>query len=223
MAKTEEYLQDFVTGLESSLGENLVSAVLYGSAARGDHYSPESDLNVLVVLKEFELDKISEVRKVIQHGYKKARIEPVFWTADELKNASDVFPVEFNEIVNHHQALYGADPVTSLALDNKNLRHQIEFELRGKLLRLRKEWLHFSDSPKSSAGFLIKTGNSFMILFQQAQKMTGGKLDASLSDAFRRCVLLKKGEIKLDKDELLELYKDAHDSAVKIVQSIDKI
>ena len=106
---------------------------------------------------------------------------------------------------------------------SKNLLHQIEFELRSKVLRLRGEWINFSDSPKAWADILIRAGTSLMVLFQQAQKMASGKLEASLVEPYRRCVLLKKGDIKLDREEMVKLYQEVHDSTQKIIQVLDKI
>lgn len=223
MAKTEEYLQEFVTGLQSVLEGKLLSAVLYGSAANGDAYTPESDLNVLVVLKGFSLSDLSDLKKVIHRGRKHARIVPVFWTEEELHHALDVFPVEFLEMAGHHKVLYGGDILSGLKIDTQNLLHQVEFELRGKLLRLRGEWLDFEASPRSGADILARAGASLMTLFSQAQGIAGDKLDASLADPFRRCALLKRGEIKLDSEELAQLFRDVHDSVSGIIQVIDKI
>ena len=223
MAKTEEYLQEFVTGLQSVLEGKLLSAVLYGSAATGEAYSPESDLNVLVVLKEFSLSDISGLKNIIRRGWKHARIMPVFWTEGEFKNSLDVFPVEFLEMKRHHKVLYGADILAGLDVDTKNLRHQIEFELRGKLLRLRAEWPGFEDSPKAGMDVLARAGTSLTVIFSQAQGVPGSKLDASLAEPFRRCVLMKRGGIKLDRDELARLFCDVHDSVGRIIQVIDKI
>jgi predicted nucleotidyltransferase len=97
MAKTEEYLQEFVTGLQSVLEGKLMSAVLYGSAANGDAYTPESDLNVLVVLKGFSLSDLSNLKKVIHRGRKHARIVPVFWTEEELPDEVHQTPSSFRK------------------------------------------------------------------------------------------------------------------------------
>ncbi|MBV9084254.1 MAG: hypothetical protein JOZ62_16375, partial [Acidobacteriaceae bacterium] len=47
----EEKLSGLVSRLKPALGDALVSAILYGSAAAGDYNEHASDLNVLCVLK----------------------------------------------------------------------------------------------------------------------------------------------------------------------------
>ena len=223
MIQAEEHLQEFVTGLQSVLESKLLSIVLYGSAAQGESYAPQSDLNVLVILKEFSLSDLSNLKKVIHKGRKQARIVPIFWTEEELKNSLDVFPVEFLEMAGHHKVLYGADLLSGLSVDTKNLRHQIEFELRSKLLRLRAEWLDFEASPKSRANILSQAGTSLTVLFSRIQGIAGAKLDNSLSDPLRRCLLLKRGEIKLNREELSQLFRNVHDFVSKIIQVVNKI
>jgi predicted nucleotidyltransferase len=46
-------LEDFVNAVQSSLGSEIVDVQLFGSKARGDA-TPESDVDVLVVVREYE-------------------------------------------------------------------------------------------------------------------------------------------------------------------------
>ena len=215
MAKTEDYLNEFVDGLKKGWGDRLLSVILYGSAARGEAYTPKSDLNVLVVVKDLSLELLLLIEKTVRHGERKAGIVPIFWTEEELKSSTDIFPVEFLDMIQNHKVLYGADLLRGIQIDTSNLRHQIEFELRVKLLSLRGGWLSFADSPKSRADFLVRAGTSFMVLFEQSKKLGNGKLTESLAEPFRECVLLKKGQINLGKEDLVRLYGDVHESARK--------
>ena len=48
----EKVLNQLVEKLQKAHGDRLVSVVLYGSAAAGDHHAKFSDLNILCVLSE---------------------------------------------------------------------------------------------------------------------------------------------------------------------------
>ncbi len=56
MKKPESKLQELVTRLQQACGENLLSVVLYGSAAREDFHEQFSDVNVMVVLQHLQPD-----------------------------------------------------------------------------------------------------------------------------------------------------------------------
>ena len=74
---------------------------------------------------------------------------PVYFTVEELSDAADVFPIEFHQMANARIVLYGHDPFEFVKLSNANLRHQTEYELRSKLIQLRRLYIPASVSiPK---------------------------------------------------------------------------
>lgn len=48
-----------------SYGDSLKEVILYGSYARGD-YTEESDIDLLIVLKDEELSKINEINRLVK-------------------------------------------------------------------------------------------------------------------------------------------------------------
>jgi len=72
--KEKQALKELVDELKKLYGDNLSHVILYGSKARGDA-TEDSDIDILVVLKEFE--NISEEREKI-HNVK----WPICWKYD---------------------------------------------------------------------------------------------------------------------------------------------
>ncbi len=216
----QEHLENFLSGLKEHLGNNLVSVVLYGSGAKDGHDPKKSDMNVMIVLNEVSLDPLSLAEKIILQGQRKANIRPVFWTKGELKSFADVFPVEFSGILKNHKVIYGSDPLRGIRVSTKNLRHQLEFELASKLLRLRTAWAELRGDSYGLEVFLIQFGTSFAHLFQHAQKLLGKKLKPDLSLPFEACRRLKRKEIKLKRHELERLYQEVHDAATAVVKAL---
>ena len=52
------------------------------------------------------------------------------------------------EIVESHKVLHGSDPVNDIKVELTHLRHQVEFELRSKLLKLRQAYLQLRKPDK---------------------------------------------------------------------------
>jgi hypothetical protein len=69
--------------------------------------------------------------------------------------------------------LYGSDPFESLTVPTGNLRHQVEYELRGKLLRLRRLYVPASHSPVRLAQLMSDSLDSFAVLFRHVLTMLG--------------------------------------------------
>ena len=111
--------------IKQILGENLVSLVAYNN---GD------ETRQLAVCKTINLNTLTNLRQLID--------KPIIFTEEEIKNATDVFPVEFLNIKRHHVLLHGNDIFSDLEINKANLRHQLEFEFRSKLVHLRQSYLH---------------------------------------------------------------------------------
>jgi len=216
----ENILQDWVKELKQELGNNLVSVILYGSAARGEYVPARSDLNLMLVFKKLDLEHISKVGRLMRRKVRKQLPQLVFWTQEELEHAWDVFPLEFEDIKENHQCLVGKDPFGKRKVDKKRMRYQIEFELRSKLLAMRDTWLNSNRDRYALEMFLVKAGNSFDYLIGKANAVLGGKISMP-RDIFAKIKKIKKKEIRLKRGELQDLFHQLHEIVESVIRKID--
>jgi predicted nucleotidyltransferase len=217
----ENILQAWVKELKQELGNNLVSVILYGSAARGEHVPARSDVNLMLVFKKLDLKHITKVGELMRRKVRKQFPQLVFWTDEELDNAWDVFPLEFEDIKDNHQCLVGKDPFSKRSIDKKRLRYQIEFELRSKLVTMRDAWLNINRDGYALEMFLVKAGNSFDYLIGKANAVLGKKI-AMPRDIFAKIKKVKKKEIRLKRAELQHLFHQLHEAVESAIRKIDK-
>src|SRR5580700_2696888 len=128
-----------VEKLRKALDPSLVSVVLYGSAATGDHHEKFSDYNILCVLTKITPDELRATEPIFRWWREQGNPSPLLLTEHELRTSTDCFPVEFHDIREHHKILHGPNVVADLAIDTIYYRAQVEHELRAKLLRLRQK------------------------------------------------------------------------------------
>ncbi len=112
------------TKIKEILGENLVTLAEY-------HTGDEKHL--LAVCNALDFDSLRRLKQ-----FKEI---PFVLTREELLDGVDVFPIEFLNIRQHHKTLYGEDFLKDINVSKKDLRQQLEFEFRSKLIHLRKEYL----------------------------------------------------------------------------------
>lgn len=113
--------------IKEILGENLVTLAEYYT---GDERALLAVCNTL----DFEhIQKLKQLKEI-----------PLIFTREEIMDGTDVFPIEFLNIRQRHKTLYGDDFLKDIGISKKNLRQQLEFDLRSKLIHLRKEYLLFS-------------------------------------------------------------------------------
>ncbi len=167
--KFEAFLDD----LKAAHGENLASVILYGSAAAGDFIPQASDYNLLIALHKIAPKDLRESHAVMREWTRLGYHVPVYFTVDELQNAADVFPIEFHNMERARKVLYGADVLADLKISDEFLRHQTEYELRSKLIRLRRAYIPASESVEGLQNLMAESLSSFAALFRAALLMKG--------------------------------------------------
>lgn len=108
------------------LGENLVLVAQYNT---GDVIS------TLVICNDLDFDTLKNLKQLKEI--------PLVFTKEELTNGMDVFPIEFLNIKQHHTMIFGENILKDIVISKPNLRRQLEFEFRSKLIHLREQYLHF--------------------------------------------------------------------------------
>ncbi|MBM3812861.1 MAG: nucleotidyltransferase domain-containing protein [Acidimicrobiia bacterium] len=135
----QKKLDHLMAELKKAYREGLVSVVLYGSAAAGDHHEHFSDLNVLCVLRQIGVRELEAAEPVFRWWREQGNPSPLLMSEAELRESTDCFPIEFHDIRSCHRILHGTDVVAELPIDDRYYRAQLEHELRAKMLRLRQK------------------------------------------------------------------------------------
>ena len=187
MVKTEiqEALKGLVDDLRATHGDNLASVVLYGSAAAGDHDVLRSDYNLLIALKRITPEDLRQAQAPMREWQRLGHPLPVYFTIEELADAADVFPIEFHQMANARVVLYGHDPFEFVQLSNANLRHQTEYELRSKLIQLRRLYIPASVSIEKLCDLMNDSLSSFAALFRAVLMLHGQEAPVSKPDCVR--------------------------------------
>jgi len=187
MVKTaiKEALSGLVEDLRATHGTNLASVVLYGSAAAGDHNELRSDYNILIALNRITPEDLRQAQAPMREWQRLGHPLPVYFTVEELSDAADVFPIEFHQMANARVVLYGHDPFEFVQLSNENLRHQTEYELRSKLIQLRRLYIPASVSIEKLRDLMSDSLSSFAALFRAVLMLHDQQAPVSKPDCVR--------------------------------------
>ncbi|WP_437534552.1 nucleotidyltransferase domain-containing protein [Sorangium sp. So ce726] len=137
-APVQARLVELKESLGRTLGDELSCLLVYGSAARGGYRDGQSDVDLMVVLKEASRQSLDAIANALQIARYAARIEAMILTEAEIPRAADVFPLLYDDIRRCHVLLSGRDPFSALVIDGKNRRLRVEQELREAQIRLRR-------------------------------------------------------------------------------------
>src|SRR5215211_8225863 len=188
----QEALSGLVDDLRATHGDNLACVVLYGSAAAGDHIELRSDYNLLIALNRITPEDLRQAQAPMREWQRLGHPLPVYFTVEELSDAGDVFPIEFHQMARARTVLYGHDPLEYANLSDANLRHQAEYELRSKLIQLRRHYIPASVSIEKLCDLMSDSLESFAALFRAVLLLHGQEPPVAKRDCVRATASLLK-------------------------------
>lgn len=239
MVKTlvKEALDGLVSDLRSTHGDNLASVVLYGSAAAGDQVELRSDYNLLIVLNRITPEDLRLAQAPMREWQRLGNPLPVYFTVEELSDAADVFPIEFHQMANARIVPFGRDPFEFVKLSDAHLRHQAEYELRSKLIQLRRLYIPASVSVEKLSHLMSDSLASFASLFRAVLMLNGkeppiGKPDCVWATAkllrldpkpFEQIFAIRAtGELPANDEEANELFGAYMAQIEHVVEAVDE-
>jgi len=164
---------EFAHDLEETCGDNLESVILYGSAVGTDFSKEYSDYNTIVILKDTSPSELSMMGKLVRKWVRHGNPPPHIFDRTHIEQSRDVFPLEFTDIADRHEILFGNDPFKNMKIDRVNLRHQCESELKGKVLHLRSYFTLNSHKPKRISKMMLATFPGFVAVFKGVTHLIG--------------------------------------------------
>ena len=230
-------LNTYLRQLDEAEGENLVAVVVYGSAVTTPETSARSDFQWLVITRRLAAADLRRIRPIIRALVKAGYTMPAFFTAQEFEDSLDVFPIEFRQMKRAYQVLHGPDLLATTEASGANLRLQIEYELRGKLLRLRSLFLPASDSAESLLRLMTESVVSFVRIMRSILELVGevpavGRLEATrqVGESLKADLTpiitlleLRTNRRQLTESETQELFEAYISSLTEVIEAVDKI
>ncbi len=230
--KLNREIETLILELKKVYSGDLISIALYGSAASGEFISSNSNLNLLILLKSTSLTDLKKSSNIVK---KYKNLTPLFLTEEFIASSSDTFPIEFLDMQENYQILYGKDIIKDIRVDLKNLRFQCEQELKIKLLNLKRIYLEMSNRPADLRIPLFKSFNSILHILRNILRLKGIKppykkeeLLKELSGHFKindwdKILAAKSKKIMLGKKDIEHLFINFVDNLEEIVKTIDAL
>jgi predicted nucleotidyltransferase len=133
-------LADFTASAEEALGPDLVSVVLFGSAAEG-RLRATSDVNLILVLARFDAARIDRLREPMRLAHATIRLSAMFLLDSEIDDAAEAFAVKFSDIRERHKVLVGKDPFAELSPSRASMLVRLRQILLNFTLRMRERYV----------------------------------------------------------------------------------
>lgn len=225
----DEYVSDHL----ETLGENLHSIIMYGSAVTHEFMPGQSDVNMMIVLKKNTLDTISSLASVQKKWTMKGVAVPVYLAEEIINFSSSLYPLEFLDMKENYRVLHGNDLLKPLEIEKSDILRQLIKELNDFSLQLRRTYLDVYENnnklfelAKQSVKSLLPLLKGVIFLYgdsiPNSKSEIVGKVEdlmnlgaSSLSEVFNIANSSKKIDIK-------ELFKNYCGDIDRIISIITK-
>ena len=228
-------LEELVRQLALVHGAALRCVALYGSTARGEHISRKPDLNVLVLVEGIDMEYLRREAAVARAWRESGHPPPLTLTVAEWRTSSDIFPLEYADILAHHKIIHGALPPERPIVRREDLRLQLEHETLSKLLRLRHAILANGAEPKALLDMIENSASSIMALLRATLRLAGEEPPAESlavldrievitginSGTFRRMLGHSRGTAKISEADASSVTANYLSSVAEVVGWVD--
>lgn len=164
-------LDELVAQLKSAFGDALRAVVLYGSAAAGEHVPKKSDTNVLIIVETVTMETLTREAAIARAWSETGNPPPMTLTLPEWRSSSDIFPMEYADVLERHRVLFGALPTDGVRVDPRDLRLQLEHEAMSTVLRLRQGVLRAGNDRGQLIRLLRASLSTVLVIFRAVLRL----------------------------------------------------
>ena len=176
-----------VEAARAAAGERLVSAALYGSAARGEFDAAHSDVNVVFVFATLGAPELEALRRAHRSWVRHRVTRPLLLSRKSLQDSQDTFPLEYLLLREWHQTLHGPDLYAGLSVDRACLRSAVERLLRAQELGLAVSWVALAGTPGGARHWASQASRAIGASASGLLHLTGEPLPARRAELAERC------------------------------------
>lgn len=233
----KEIFPEIIADYKGLFGDDLVSIMLYGSAAGQDYRPGKSDINFMIVLTEAGIERLDLAFEAVKKWRKRNVAIPLFLTEGYIETSLDVFPIEYLAFQRNSVLVYGRDLLKDLTFDPELVRLQCEREIKGKLLLLREAFLETSGKGQALKELV---GNSIpalvaifgALLYIKGKEIPRGRREIIRSmvetfdmkrAVFEKLLKIKTEGLKLTDQEAMSLFKDYLREMRKVSSLVDAL
>jgi hypothetical protein len=172
-------LEQLVAELIAAAPQNLAGLIIYGGLARGRFRAGQSDVDLVVLLRETSVAALSTIAPALRFAWRALRDEPFILSPDEVPRLALLFPTKLLDIQAHHVVLFGEDPFIAVSASREEIRYRTEQELRNLGLRLRRRFVAVADDEQGQVQAIRAVIRPLAIQLGWLLRVSGHEVQAS--------------------------------------------
>ncbi|MFO0794020.1 MAG: hypothetical protein U0586_08140 [Candidatus Brocadiaceae bacterium] len=216
--------------------DDVISLYIIGSAVTRDFHPAHSDINTLIIVKDVQIPFIDFLATLGKRYGKRKLRAPLIMTCNYINRSLEVFPLEFLEMKQIHQLVYGENVLKDIKIEKADVRIQCERELKGKIQHLCQGYIKSMGNRTLLTNLLINSISGYFpiyrgILFLYDQKIPRERLDVIYAmqeccnvdlNIFAKLLELRTKNVYPSRETLNEIFQDLYRVLNTITKKVDE-
>ena len=152
--------------LHDIFGDRLQAFAAYGQPGA----TPAPSLAIVRAVTADDLDRCA-ARAAAWH--RAGCATPLLLTPEEFSASLDSFPIEYGEILETRQIIFGSDPFTGLSIRPEDLRRACEVQVKSHLLHLRENYIECRGRQSEISALVGEAAPAFAVILRRLARLDG--------------------------------------------------
>jgi hypothetical protein len=152
--------------LQHIFGDRLLAVVAYGQP--GAEQAPS-----LALVGALTADDLAACAARAAAWHRAGCATPLLLTREEFAASLDAFPIEYGEIIDTHQPIFGADPFAGMTIRADDLRRACEVLVKSHLLQLRQNYIECRGRQSDIAALVGEAAPGFAVILRRLARLDG--------------------------------------------------
>lgn len=197
-----------VEDLQRIFGARLEAVVMYG---RNTHHN----VPTLALVRSLSFDDLNVCAERAALWRRAGAATPLLLTRADFARSLDAFPIEYGEILAHHQIVFGDDPFAGLAIRRDDLRRACEVQVKSHLLHLREDYIEGGARRGEVDELVRESAPGFAALLRHL-----ARLDEAASESHTDVIAYAASTIRLDAHVVSDLLALAETDGLPTIDTI---
>jgi hypothetical protein len=160
-AVTDRAFHRLASDARRVFGDRFVALIAYGSNAS------------ILFCSAIQPDDLDAMGPLVATWEREGLETPLVMTPEEFQRSLDAFPLEYQDILDHHTVIAGAAPFQGVSIAAGDLRRACETQARSHLLHLRQGWIQHAAHHDGLADLVARSAGPFRALLANVARLHG--------------------------------------------------
>lgn len=157
---------EMLDDLQRIFGDRLDAVVTYGRRA-------DAPIPSLALVRSLSIEDLYACAARTAAWRRAGAAAPLLLTSTDFARSLDAFPIEYGEILERHELVFGSDPFDGLTIHLDDLRRACEVQVKSHLLHLREDFLEGGARPAAIDALVRDSAPGFAALLRQLARLDG--------------------------------------------------